>query len=174
MSFRSIIDVMEYQQDIRLSVSRDIPEVRAGDYKIGPLKAGDPIRVPPSIALFLIRRGFAQLIQQDFLPLEDLRKIHWRETKSINDLQELDRGFYVRARLSMAQLEEQEAKQYEQILKELAQVRLRKLLNTVAVSPSLVDTREYLDKLPIEEEVIVREVSRIARSWVESMVVNND
>ncbi|MFP3210121.1 MAG: hypothetical protein RXR16_01320 [Thermocladium sp.] len=174
MSFRSIIDVMEYQQDIRLLASRDIPEVRAGDYKIGPLKAGDPIRVPPSVALFLISRGFAQLIQQDFLSLEDLRKIHWRETKSINDLQELDRGFYVRARLSMAQLGEQEAKQYEQTLKELAQARLRKLLNTVAVSPSLVDTREYLDKLPIEEEAIVREVSRIARSWVESMVITSD
>ncbi len=64
---------------------------------------------------------------------------------------------------------EQEARQYEQILRELAQARLRKLLNAVAVSPSLVDTREFLDKLPVEEEALVREVSKAAGNWLDAV-----
>ncbi len=167
MSFKSVIEVMEYPQGVRLVASRDVPEMRVGGYGVGPLKAGDPIQAPPSIALLLISKGLAQLIQQDFISLDDLRKIHWRENKSLNELQELDRGFYIRARLSMAQLGEQEVRQYEQVLRELAQARLRKLLNAVAVSPSLVGTREFLDKLPVEEEALVREVGKAAGGWLD-------
>jgi Protein of unknown function (DUF1288). len=66
--------------------------------------------------------------------------------------------------------EQRNAKALTQQLRELAQLRLRKILMLWAINPGLVESRDFLDKLTVEEEALVKSMAPLIREFLNSVV----
>ncbi|WP_252901742.1 hypothetical protein [Vulcanisaeta sp. JCM 14467] len=82
----------------------------------------------------------------------------------------MPRDFYVRARLSMVGGDQRSVRLFAQQLRELAQLRLRKILMLLAVNPSIADSRDFLDKLTIEEEELVKSITPLIKEFLNTVV----
>jgi len=155
---------------VRAVLTRDVDGIDLGLISIGPAKAGSVINVPPTLLEILIRRGVASLLEEDKIGSEEILKRIWLENRAPSELRELPKDFYVRARLSMVGGEQRNAKALTQQLRELAQLRLRKILMLLAINPGLVESRDFLDKLTVEEEALVKSMAPLIREFLNSVV----
>ncbi len=125
--------------------------------------------VIPAAALDLIRRGYS--LSDDFrVSYEKIVEHQWLERRS-DSIRQVPKELYLRSRLTMQEKLvrglERDIRQIQAALRELVQLRLRKILNAIAMNPDVALTREFLDKLTLEEEVLVRQVAMIVKEWVE-------
>lgn len=151
---------------IRASVNKDIPRVEAGAFAINGYSAGELVNLPVPLVEALARKGYVSLTQQDIVTMEELGRILWSESKD-NDLITLDKLFYVKARLSLI-MNGDHAKEYSSMLRELVLMRLRKILIMLSMSPSGLP-QNVLEKLTIEEEVLVKELAKLIEPWVNAV-----
>ncbi len=119
----------------RAVLTRDVDGVDLGIISIAPAKAGSVINAPPNVLEVLIKRGVASLLDEDRVGNEEILKRVWLENRAPSELRELPRDFYVRARLSMVGGDQKSVRIYAQQLRELAQLRLRKILTLLSVNP---------------------------------------
>jgi len=49
-------------------------------------------------------------------------------------------------------------------------LRLRKILMLLAINPGLVESRDFLDKLTVEEEALVKSMAPLVREFLNSVV----
>lgn len=156
---------------VRAVLTRDVDGVDLGIISIAPAKAGSVINAPPNVLEVLIKRGVASLLDEDRVGNEEILKRVWLENRAPSELRELPRDFYVRARLSMVGGDQKSVRIYAQQLRELAQLRLRKILTLLSVNPpSIADSRDFLDKLTIEEEELVKSIAPIIKEFLNAVV----
>ena len=154
----------------RAVLTRDVDGVDLGIISIAPAKAGTVINAPPSVLEVLIKRGIASLLDEDRVGSEEILKRVWLENRAPSELRELPRDFYVRARLSMVGSDQRSVRLFAQQLRELAQLRLRKILMFLAVNPGIADSRDFLDKLTIEEEELVKSIAPLIKEFLNAVV----
>ncbi|MGC8607528.1 MAG: hypothetical protein ACP5GZ_03360 [Vulcanisaeta sp.] len=155
---------------VRAVLTRDVDGVDLGLISIAPAKSGSVINAPPNVLEVLIKRGVASLLDEDRISSEEILKRVWLENRAPSELRELPRDFYVRARLSMVSGDQKSVRVYAQQLRELAQLRLRKILTLLAVNPGIADSRDFLDKLTIEEEEVVKSIAPIIKDFLNAVV----
>lgn len=158
-------------QSVKAVLTRDMEGVDLGLMSIGPAKAGSVINAPSSVVEVLIRRGFASLDEGDRVDNKDIIKWIWLENRDPSALrEEFPRDFYVRARLSIINEQGSNNKVSIQQLRELIQVRLRKILMFIAMNPSITESSEFLSRLTPEEVFLVKSVAPIIKDYLNSMV----
>ncbi len=157
---------------VRAVLTRDVDGVDLGIISIAPpAKAGSVINAPPNVLEVLIKRGVASLLDEDRVGSEEILKRVWLENRAPSELRELPRDFYIRARLSMVSGDQKSVRIYAQQLRELAQLRLRKILTLIAVNPpGIADSRDFLDKLTIEEEELVKSIAPLIKEFLNAVV----
>ncbi|MGC9153598.1 MAG: hypothetical protein ACP5GY_07695 [Vulcanisaeta sp.] len=155
---------------VRAVLMRDVDGVDLGLISIAPAKAGSVVNLPVNVLEVLIRRGVASLLDEDRVGSDEVLKRVWLENRAPSELRELPRDFYVRARLSMVSTDERSLRTLAQQLRELAQLRLRKILMLLAVNPNIADSRDFLDKLTVEEEVLVKSIAPMLKEFLNSVV----
>ncbi len=137
------------------------------------LDDGSKIFDHPLKILSLVRGG-ASLPKDLKIDVSSLIESLWLERRSVNEIRHLPKDFYVRLRITLVELtrggDESVLKQYIHSFKELAQLRLRKILHLVSISPEALTSRDLLSKLTVEEEVLVKEVSELVRSWLSYVI----
>ncbi|BDR91423.1 DNA replication complex GINS family protein [Vulcanisaeta souniana] len=155
---------------VRAVLTRDVDGVDLGLISIAPAKAGSIINAPPNVLEVLIKRGVVSLLDEDKVGSEEILKRVWLENRAPSELRELPRDFYVRARLSMVGGDQKSVRIYAQQLRELAQLRLRKILTLLAVNPGIADSRDFLDKLTVEEEMLVKSIAPLIKDFLNVLV----
>ncbi len=122
----------------------------------------------PLLAERAIRSG-SRLAETSRLGPEKLVELCWVERR-YSDIRPIPRDIYVRTRLLMIEAQRNDdtktIRDVQHNLRELIQLRLRKILNVIAVNPDLAISREFLDKLTVEEEVLVRKLVSIIKDWI--------
>ncbi|NPA22987.1 MAG: DNA replication complex GINS family protein [Crenarchaeota archaeon] len=122
----------------------------------------------PLLAERAIREG-AKLGETSRIGPEKLVELCWVERR-YSDVRQIPRDIYVRARLLMIEAQKRDdtktVRDVQHNLRELIQLRLRKILNVIAVNPDLAISREFLDKLAVEEEVLVRKLVSLIKDWI--------
>ncbi len=122
----------------------------------------------PLLAERAIREG-ARLGEASRIGPEKLVELCWVERR-YSDIRQIPRDIYVRARLLMIEAQRKDEikliRDVQHNLRELVQLRLKKILNVIAVNPDIAISREFLDKLTVEEEVLVRQIVSIIKDWL--------
>ena len=167
----SIISTAVAGQGIKVIVNRDIPKVEVNGISFGGYSIGDIVTLPVPLVERLLRRKYVSLTQQDLVTVDDVRRIHWAEGKE-TELTKLDKLFYVKARLSALSNDQGNSKELVIALRDLVSIRLKKILNMISVSPSGLP-QEVMDKLTIEEELLVKELTKVINPWF-SMVIGGE
>jgi len=123
-----------------------------------------PAEVPDKV-----KRGF-ELIEDFRIGYEKIIEYQWLERRS-DSIRQVPKDLYLRARLTiqecLARGGEKEVRQIQAGLRELVQLRLKKILSAIAMNPDLALTREFLEKLTLEEEVLTRQIAKIVKEWLE-------
>ncbi len=121
----------------------------------------------PLIAEKLIKKG-EQLCEEHRLRPEKIVEYYWLERRSV-DLRKIPKELYTLSRLSIVEASKREdyktVREIQHNLRELVQLRLKKILNVVAVNPDIAISRDFLDKLTIEEEILVRKIVSLIKEW---------
>ncbi|ABW01227.1 hypothetical protein [Caldivirga maquilingensis] len=170
-SLLSVISTAVSGQGIKVIVNRDIPKVEVNEITFGGYSTGDLVTLPVPLVERLLRRRYVSLTQQDLVTVDDVKRIHWTEGKEA-ELTKLDKLFYVKARLSALGSGQGNSRELMIALRDLVSIRLKKILNMISVSPSGLP-QEIMDKLTIEEELLVKELTRVINPWF-NMVINNE
>ncbi len=142
--------------------------VNSGFVKV-ELRSGDTIMTTiPAVAHELLREG-SVLCDEFRIGPEKLVEYIWLERRQ-PDLRPVPRDLYIKARLSMYENflrgDERAVRNIQTNLRELVQQRLRKILTAIAMNPDIVVTREFLEKLTYEEEVLVRQIACLVKDWL--------
>lgn len=168
-SVLSLVLTMVSGQGIKVIVNRDLPKIEVNGSTFGGYAAGDLVTLPVPMAEALIKRGYASLTQQDLVTLDDVKRAHWVEGKESSELTKLDKLFYVKARLSALSNGQGGSRELMTALRDLVSVRLRKILSMISVSPTGLP-QEVMDKLTIEEEILVKELTRVINPWFSRVI----
>jgi len=160
----SIIDLSLALEGIRAVVNRDIDKIDLGLLSIGPYRAGSVVTLPPQIMEVLMRRGVVTLPDELRITPEEIQKRLWLESRSHGELRPLPKEFYVRARLSLTD------KAALSQLRELIHLRLRKIMIQVSMNPPLAESREFMEKLTLEEEALVKSMVVQIKEFMEYVV----
>jgi DNA replication factor GINS len=163
-SVGGLIDLYSALECIKVAVNRDVDRIDLGLLTIGPYRAGSIVTMPPQFTEIMIKRGVASLPSESRITPEEVQKRLWLESRSPGELRPLPRDFYLRARLSTDRVLLNQ-------LRELVQLRLRKIMVQVSMNPTLAETREFLEKLTLEEEVLVRFIASHVKDFLGSVVI---
>jgi len=102
----------------------------------------------------------------------------WLEKRNLSEIKQLPRDFYIRTRIEIFRNLKSGNENYKKLItvfRDLVQTRLRKILNAISISPEIVSSKEFTNKLTIEEEILVKEISNFVKDWINYVLgVYND
>lgn len=152
-------------------VLEDVKTVFKGGSGELVLKKGAKLELSLREALPLIRKRVVELDADKLPSLQELNKLRWIESRELSDIQKLEPVFYIKARLSIVQLEKKDpkkAKSVESILIDIVRLRLQKILKAVTANPEY--NREFAEKLSLEEKTLYTSLSMFVKNWYMSML----
>jgi hypothetical protein len=137
------------------------------------LKKGAKLELSLSEALPLIERGVVDIDSERLPSLRDMNKVRWIESRDPNEIQKLDEDFYVKARLAIMQMElkggdDRAISSAKATLLDIIRLRLQKVLKAVTANPEL--SRDFSEKLTLEERALYASLCRNVKMWYSSMV----
>jgi len=137
------------------------------------LRKGAKLELSLSEALPLIERGVVDIDPERLPTLRDMNKIRWIESRDPNEIQKLDEDFYVKARLAIMQMElkggdNRAISSAKATLLDIIRLRLQKVLKAVTANPEL--SRDFSEKLTLEERALYASLCRSVKMWYSSMV----
>ena len=137
------------------------------------LKKGAKLELSLSEALPLIERGVVDIDPERLPSLRDMNKVRWIESRDPNEIQKLDEDFYVKARLAIMQMElkggdDRTISSAKATLLDIIRLRLQKVLKAVTANPEL--SRDFSEKLTLEERALYASLCRNVKMWYSSMV----
>lgn len=152
---------------VKMKVVKPLCKLEYADITIKSANPGETIEVPRIVAEILLRDGYCEIAQQE-ITLDSLNKIIFAEEKS-KDIKKLDPYFYQKAKwiLSLMQngylkTSEQEIKRYKQLLLDLEERRLRKILTLI---PLKEVPEDIINRLTIEEKNLYELLANITTKW---------
>ncbi|OFX15585.1 hypothetical protein A3K71_03680 [archaeon RBG_16_50_20] len=166
------IDFDFENSQIRVVLTREIPESTARLTKLSSVKVGQEIEISYWTARELVQLGFARFREEDVLNYNSLSKIHWRETiPASRQIPSLQPNFYCMLRRHMAGLQElskqdqvklRELERTESLVRDIVNCRIRKIVS-LAASPT--PSEELISGLTYEERVLYSILNKTIDEW---------
>ncbi|RLE65554.1 MAG: hypothetical protein DRJ34_05830 [Thermoprotei archaeon] len=152
-------------------------ELNIGEIKIGPLNKGDRIKIPYRLLDILFKEKIVDIDVMNIPALSEIRKIAWIESRS-NELQKLDKNFYINASMLIKKLENElienydanllrEIEEIKSLLYDLVKCRLNKILSLVISSH--IPSRELVEKMTEEEKILYTQLCNHIGDWFSTM-----
>jgi hypothetical protein len=172
---------LEFDLDlVKIKVIKPLCELEYAGITIKPANPGETIEVPRIIAEILLKDGYCEIAQQE-ITLDSLNKIIFAEEKS-KDLKKLDPYFYQKAKwiLSLMQkgylkTSEHDIRRYKQLLLDLEERRLRKILTLI---PLKEVPEDIIGRLTVEEKNLYELLANITTKWRTNLIngdeINNE
>ncbi|MEM2083311.1 MAG: hypothetical protein QXV10_02230 [Nitrososphaerota archaeon] len=161
--FRKIKDIeMEYLNSfIKIVLIRSIPYLEINNEVYNDLKQGTVLNVRRWIGEKLIEAKVAKY-EEDKIDINYLRQLEWKERNIINEVQEVPKYFYLMIREKMKYCNEEEKKEFYNIIQDIISLRLAKLIR-IAIMPTSI--RDIDKKISIEEEILFEALKSIIENW---------
>jgi len=166
------IDFDFENSQMRVVLTREIPETTPRLSKLSSAKVGQEIEVPYWTARELVELGFARFRDEDVLTYNSLSKIHWRETiPASRQIPALQTNFYCLLRRHLADLQElsrhdqvklRELERTEALVRDIVNCRIRKIVS-LAASPT--PSEELMQALTREERVLYSILNKTIDEW---------
>lgn len=166
------IDFDFENSQIRVVLTREIPEATPRLSKLATVRVGQEIEVPYWTAKELVQLGFARFREEDVLNYNSLSKIHWRETiPASRQIPALQSNFYCMLRRHMSELQElskqdqvklRERERTESLVRDIVNCRIRKIVS-LAASPT--PSEELMQGLSYEERVLYSILNKTIDEW---------
>ncbi len=166
------IDFDFENSQIRIVLTREIPESTPRLTKMSSVRIGQEIEVPYWTAKELVQLGFARFRDEDVLNYNSLSKIHWRETiPASRQIPALQPNFYCMLRRHMSELQElskqdqvklRELERTESLVRDIVNCRIRKIVS-LAASPT--PSEELMQGLSHEERVLYSILNKTIDEW---------
>ncbi len=157
---------------VRVTLTREIPDTSPRLAKLSSAKVGQEVEMPYWSARELVQLGYAKFREEDVLNYNALSKIHWRETiPASRQLPALQANFYCLLRRHLSDLRQEskqdqvklrELERSESLVRDIVNCRIRKLVS-IAASPT--PTEEILQGLTSEERVLYTVLNRTIEEW---------
>ncbi|MEM2927468.1 MAG: hypothetical protein QXP60_00650 [Nitrososphaerota archaeon] len=160
---RKIKDIeMEYLNSfIKIVLIRNIPYLEINNEVYNDLKQGTVLNVRRWIGEKLIEAKVAKY-EEDKIDINYLRQLEWKERNIINEVQEVPKYFYLMIREKMKYCNEEEKKEFYNIIQDIISLRLAKLIR-IAIMPTSI--RDIDKKISIEEEILFEALKSIIENW---------
>lgn len=160
---RKIKDIeMEYLNSfIKIVLIRSIPYLEINNEVYNDLKQGTVLNVRRWIGEKLIEAKVAKY-EEDKIDINYLRQLEWKERNIINEVQEVPKYFYLMIREKMKYCNEEEKKEFYNIIQDIISLRLAKLIR-IAIMPTSI--RDIDKKISIEEEILFEALKSIIENW---------
>jgi hypothetical protein len=166
------IDFDFENSQMRVVLTREIPETTPRLSKLSSTRVGQEIEVPYWTARELVELGFARFRDEDVVTYNSLSKIHWRETiPASRQIPALQTNFYCLLRRHLADLQElsrhdpvklRELERTETLVRDIVNCRIRKIVS-LAASPT--PSEELMQALTREERVLYSILNRTIDDW---------
>lgn len=163
-----------------LALRMQLPVVVLEDYRTSlkgssgelVLRKGARLELTLAEAIPLIRRGVVAVDSGRLYSLQELNKLRWIESKDLSEVQRLDEDFYVKARLSITTMasggDASRAELAKANLVDIVKLRLQKVLRAVAANAE--PSRDFAERLTVEERALYISLCKLVSSWHSSMV----
>ena len=166
------IDFDFENSQIRIVLTREIPESTPRLTKMSSVRIGQEIEVPYWTAKELVQLGFARFRDEDVLNYNSLSKIHWRETiPASRQIPAIQPNFYCMLRRHMSELQElskhdqvklRELERTESLVRDIVNCRIRKIVS-LAASPT--PSEELMQGLSNEERLLYSILNKTIDEW---------
>lgn len=142
------------------------------------LKKGSRVTLPLRLLVPLVKEGIIKLDEDRLYDFNTLNKIRWREERS-EELQKLDKDFYLKSRLVLSLLEKrlrENAENYELLsrirqvkvlLMDIVKRRIYKISKLAFASPE--PSRDLMERMTREERIFYVKLCDLIKTWQESM-----
>ena len=157
---------------IRIVLTRDVPDLPAKLSRTLSAKTGQEVEVPYWTARELVQLGYARFREEDVLNYNSLSKIHWRETiPASRQLPALQPNFYCLLRRHVSDLKEsskrdqvklRELERTENLVRDIVNCRIRKIVS-LAASPT--PSEELIQGLTYEERTLYTTLNKTILEW---------
>ncbi|MGB9728359.1 MAG: hypothetical protein ACP5GU_01570 [Thermoprotei archaeon] len=151
---------------VKVKIIKPTCKLEYGGISINSANPGEVIEVPRIIADTLLKDGYCELAQPE-ITLDVLNKIVFAEEKT-KELKKLDPYFYQKTKWMLSLMEkgyikssEHDIKRYKQLLTDLEERRLRKILTLIP----LKEVPQITDKLTVEERIFYDKLVKIINRW---------
>ncbi|MEM2986938.1 MAG: hypothetical protein QXV60_02450 [Nitrososphaerota archaeon] len=160
---RKIKDIeMEYLNSfIKIVLIRNIPYLEINNEVYNDLKQGTVLNVRRWIGEKLIEAKVAKY-EEDKIDINYLRQLEWKERNIINEVQEVPKYFYSMIKEKMKYCNEEEKKEFYNIIQDIISLRLAKMIR-IAIMPTSI--RDIDKKISIEEEILFEALKSIIENW---------
>ncbi len=160
---RKIKDIeIEYLNSfIKIVLIRNIPYLEINGEVYNDLKQGTVLNVRRWIGEKLIEAKVAKY-EEDKIDINYLRQLEWKERNIINEVQEVPKYFYLMVKEKMKYCNEEEKREFYNIIQDIISLRLAKLIR-IATMPASI--RDIDKKISIEEEVLFEVLKSIIENW---------
>ncbi len=160
--------------EIPLRVRSDrIKSIRYGALELR-LRSGLSLELPLKVAVPLLKEKIAEIDYSKLPSLQDLNKVRWKEERT-EELQPLDEGFYVRARLYLASLRDKDDYNTEVVFRrakstlvDIITIRMKKIVRYALASPQ--PQRELMSKMSHEERMFYIALCHLIDEWFTRML----
>jgi hypothetical protein len=165
---RKIKDIeMEYLNSfIKIVLIRNIPYLEINNEVYNDLKQGTVLNVRRWIGEKLIEAKVAKY-EEDKIDINYLRQIEWKERNIINEVQEVPKYFYLMIKEKMKYCNEEEKKEFYNIMQDIISLRLAKLIR-IAIMPASI--RDIDKKISIEEEILFEALKSLIENWKKAIL----
>jgi hypothetical protein len=165
---RKIKDIeMEYLNSfIKIVLIRNIPYLEINNEVYNDLKQGTVLNVRRWIGEKLIEAKVAKY-EEDKIDINYLRQIEWKERNIINEVQEVPKYFYLMIKEKMKYSNEEEKKEFYNIMQDIISLRLAKLIR-IAIMPASI--RDIDKKISIEEEILFEALKSLIENWKKAIL----
>jgi hypothetical protein len=165
---------------IKIIFLQDQSKIRVLGKFLGPFKKSEELTVPRWLGKEIVDEGVAKYREKEKLGLQELSKVHWRESlPTSRQLPHLDEDFYCKLRSLLSELKEMgknditRLKEYEKVLSisnDIVNCRLRKL---VIFSASAFQSGDLIKNLTLEERSLLEILSKTIQDWREKILEMN-
>ena len=166
------IDFDFENSQIRIILTREIPDLSPKLSRTLSAKIGQEVEVPYWTARELVQLGYARFREEDVLNYNSLSKIHWRETiPASRQLPALQPNFYCLLRRHVSDLKDlskrdqtklRELERTESLVRDIVNCRIRKIVS-LAASPT--PSEELIQGLTYEERSLYTILNKTIMEW---------
>lgn len=156
---------------VKIKITKPTCKLEYGNIQVNPANPGEIIEVPRIVADVLLKNGYCELVQPE-ITLDTLNKIVFTEERT-KELKKLDPYFYQKAKWTFELMEkgyikssEQDIKRYKQLLTDLEERRLRKILTLIP----LKEAPQIIDRLTLEERTFYEMLTKITNQWRTNLI----
>lgn len=153
---------MEYLNSfVKIVLIGNIPYLETDNEVYNDLKKGSILNVRRWVGEKLIEAKIAKY-EEDEIDINFLRQLEWKERNILNEIQEVPKYFYLMIKEKMKSCNEEERKEYYNIIQDIISLRLAKLIK---LAMRYTPLREIDKKISIEEEVLFEVLSQLIDNW---------